>query len=489
MNVARKCSMQSAECRVPLRLAAFLLLVVGAPCPLQGQDTAAVIRRVEDSLLPRVLIAGEPVPARSLTDRMALHRVPAVSVAVINGHRIEWAKAWGMADVAASRAATVNTLFQAASISKPVAATAALTLVEEGKLDLDVDVNGYLTSWKMPDTTVAQGERVTLRRLLTHTAGLTVHGFPGYARTDRIPTAVEVLDGKGNTDPVRMALKPGLIWRYSGGGYTVMQVLLGDVTGTPFDVLLRKRVLEPAGMTLSTYETPLAEARWPGAATGYRPDGTPVEGSWHVYPEQAAAGLWTTPSDLARWGLDILAAHDGDTTRVLSPAMARQMLTPSLNGQGLGPGMDPARVRFGHGGANEGFRCVVMVFFDGRGAAIMTNSDRGSELAGEILGTLAAAYGWPDFAPVTRTVALLDPATYAALAGTYRVDGRDLEAVIALEGTRLYVSGTGIPKMELLPESDAVFFSRDDGTRFTFVRQNGVVVALMAMGLRAEKVQ
>jgi CubicO group peptidase (beta-lactamase class C family) len=469
-----------------LRLVALLVLTVAAP-PLRAQDTAAVIRRIEDSLLPRVLIAGEAAPARTLADRMAQHGVPAVSVAVINGHRIEWARAWGMADVASGQAATPSTLFQAASISKPVAATAALALVEEGKLDLDTDVTRYLTSWTMRDTSVAQGEKVTLRRLLTHTAGLTVHGFPGYARTERIPTAAEVLDGKGNTDPVRIATKPGLLWRYSGGGYTVMQVLLGDVTGVPFDALLRERVLEPMGMTRSTYASPLPQARWMEAATGYGPDGAPVEGSWHVYPEQAAAGLWTTPSDLARWGLDILAAHDGDTTRVLSPGMARQMLTPGLGGYGLGPAVSPA-VSFSHGGANEGFRCVVVVFFDGRGAAIMTNADRGGEVAREILGTLAAAYGWPDFAPVTKTVASVDPAGYGALAGTYRVEGRDLEAVITAEGDRLYVNGTGIPRMELLPESDLVFFAREDGTAFTFVKANGQVAALTAMGLRAEKV-
>jgi hypothetical protein len=131
---------------------------------------------------------------------------------------------------------------------------------------------------------------------------------------------------------------------------------------------------------------------------------------------------------------------------------------------------------------------VVVVFFDGRGAAIMTNADRGGEVAREILGTLAAAYGWPDFAPVTKTVASVDPAGYGALAGTYRVEGRDLEAVITAEGDRLYVNGTGIPRMELLPESDLVFFAREDGTAFTFVKANGQVAALTAMGLRAEKV-
>jgi CubicO group peptidase (beta-lactamase class C family) len=474
---------------IRLRPALFFAVIglTGAMRAAFAQDPAAQIRRIEDSLLPRVLIAGEAVATRTLAERMAHHGVPAVSVAVINGRQIEWTKAWGSADVASGRAATPNTLFQAASISKPVAATAVLALVEDGKLDLDADVNGYLTSWRVPDTTVAQGEKVTLRRLLSHTAGLTVHGFPGYARSERIPTAVEVLDGKGNTDPVRIAVKPGLVWRYSGGGYTVVQVLLTDVTGKRFDALVRERVLDPMGMSRSTYESPLPEARWQEAATGYRRPARPVEDSWHVYPEQAAAGLWTTPTDLAHWGLNVLAAYDGDTTRVLSPAMARQMLTPSLNSYGLGPGMDPARLRFGHGGSNEGFRCVLVVFFDGRGAAVMTNSDRGSELAGEILGTLAAAYGWPDLGPVTKAVASVDPAVYAALAGTYRVEGRNLEAVLTVEGNRLFATGTGIPRMELLPESDSVFFSREDGTAFTFVRQNGVVVALTAMGLRAEK--
>jgi len=470
---------------------ALLVAVIGLTSAMHtalAQDPAARIRRIEDSLLPRVLIAGQAVPTRTLADRMAHHRVPAVSVAVINGHRVEWAKAWGMADVAAGRPATERTLFQAASISKPVAATAALTLVEEGKLDLDADVNRYLTSWKMPDTSVAQGEKVTVRRLLTHTAGLTVHGFPGYARTERIPNAVDVLDGKGNTDPVRIATRPGLLWRYSGGGYTVLQVLLGDVTGKPFDVLMRERVLAPAGMTLSTYASPLPEARWPEAATGYRPAGAPVEGDWHAYPEQAAAGLWTTPSDLARWGLAILSTYDGREGGVLSPAMAQQMLTPGLGGYGLGPAV-ASGVSFSHGGANEGFRCVLVVFFDGRGAAVMTNSDRGADLAREILGTLAADYGWPDFAPLTKSVAEVDREGYTALAGTYRVEGRNLEAVIAVEGGRLYLSGTGIPRMELLPESDTVYFSREDGTQVTFVRANGAVVALNAMGLRAERVR
>jgi hypothetical protein len=169
------------------------------------------------------------------------------------------------------------------------------------------------------------------------------------------------------------------------------------------------------------------------------------------------------------------------------PETARQMLTPGLNGWGLGPSLDAQRLRFGHGGANEGFRCVLVVFFDGRGAAIMTNSDRGAALASEILGTLAVAYDWPDYRPTEKAVAAVDPSGYPALAGTYRVEARGLEAVVSVEEGRLYVSGTGIGRAELLPESETVFFSREDGSRFTFLRENGRVVAFTAMGLRAEK--
>jgi len=467
-----------------LALAALLAAVPSA----RAQDGAARIARLTDSLLPRVLVAGEPAPVRRMADRLAHHQVPAVSVAVIEDHRIAWAHAWGLADVASGRPATPATLFQAASISKPVAATAALTLVEEGRIALDADVNRYLTSWRLPDTAVAQGESVTVRRLLTHTAGLTVHGFPGYARSARIPSAVEVLDGKGNTDPVRIGLKPGVLWRYSGGGYTVLQVLLGDVTGTPFHALLRERVLGPMGMALSTYESPLPRERWDEAATGYRGDGTPVEESWHVYPEQAAAGLWTTPSDLARWGLAILAARDGAAGGVLSPDMARQMLTSGLGSYGLGPGLNAGGSRFGHGGANEGFRCVLVVFMDGRGAAVMTNGDRGSDLASEILGTLAVAYGWPEYRPAERTVAAVDPARYAELAGRYRLEARGIDVTVESVDGRLFIGGTRLPRVELLPESETVFFSREDGVQFTFIRQNGAVVAVSAMGVRVDRV-
>jgi CubicO group peptidase (beta-lactamase class C family) len=364
-------------------------------------------------------------------------------------------------------------------------------LVEEGRLDLDTNVNRYLESWQVPENEHMHGEAVTLRRLVTHTAGVTVHGFPGYARSDDIPTTVGVLDGLGNTDPIRVDTTPGAINRYSGGGYTVMQLMLADVTGQLFEQLLDQRVLDPLGMTLSTYEQPLPESRWAEAASAYRSDGRRVEEKWHVYPEQAAAGLWTTPTELARWGLGILAAFNGDENGVLSPDMARQMLDPGQYRQGLGLAVAANRLYFGHGGSNEGFRCQLVVFFDGRGAAVMTNADNGSILIGEVLATLADEYAWPAYRVSQRGVARLDEAKYEELAGRYTVPDADSVIVleIARENGRLTLLAPGIPHYELLPASERFWFTRETGTRVTVDWEGSHVVAFRMFGFRAEKVQ
>jgi CubicO group peptidase (beta-lactamase class C family) len=473
------------------KLVAALSALVTAACSAGAQsgNTQTHIDRIEQALIPGLVIRGEPEPTYTLAERMAHHSVPAVSIAVINNGEIEWARAYGMADVEGQRDAATRTLFQAASISKPVAATAALAFVEEGRLTLDSDVNQYLTSWQIPANEHMHGEAVTLRRIVTHTAGLTVHGFPGYARSADIPMTVGVLDGLGNTDPIRVDTTPGTINRYSGGGYTVMQLMLSDVAGQPFEQVLKERVLDPIGMTVSTYEQPLPEPRWLEAATGYRSDGKPVEEQWHVYPEQAAAGLWTTPTELAMWGLAILAYHDGEEGGVLSPDMARQMLDPGEHGHGLGPAVGEDREYFGHGGSNEGFRCQLVVFMDGRGAAVMTNSDNGGALAREVLATLADEYDWPAYRATEREIAEVDPSVYTELAGRYVLEGQAFQVEIVLEDGNVTLVAPGEPILELLPESDSVFFARSDGTRVRIEWENGHVVGFRIFGSHLIKIR
>jgi len=464
-------------------------MLVGCGAETTVDSTAQHIAEIEGRLLPRFAIRGADIEQRTLRERMDQLNVPAVSVAVIENGEIAWAKAWGQADVATGRSAETTTLFQAASISKPVAATAMLSLVQDGRLDLDTDVNTYLTSWKVPESSLTRRAPVTLREIVTHTAGFTVHGFPGYARSAVIPTAVEVLDGDGNTPPVTVATLPGSTFSYSGGGYTVMQQLLVDVTGEPFAALMQERVLGPVGMRRSTYAQPLPEARWSEAATGYRADGTPVEENWHVYPEQAAAGLWTTPTDLATWGLAIQHAYAGDTTQVLSPAMARQMLTADAHHWGLGPGMGDEGKTFGHGGSNEGFRCQLIVFLDGSGGvAVMTNGDRGDALTREIVGTIAAEYGWPILQPEERTVVTLDSTVLDEMAGRYELEGVGVLTIAAGDNS-LIVDVPGEGQTVLLPTSPTRFFSRDEGTWVTAVRDSGRTVALEVAGRRAVRIE
>lgn len=300
-------------------------------------ETQQHIKDVEAGLLPSVVVKGDAHPGHSINERMAALHVPGVSVAVIHHGVIEWAQGFGVMS-AGGPPVTAETLFQAGSISKPVAAMAALHQVQLGKLSLDADVNTVLTSWKLPDAPSAGGKIVTLRELLTHTGGTTVHGFPGYATDATVPTLVQVLNGEkpANTPAIRIEAEPGSKWNYSGGGYTIMQQMLVDETKETFPKLLHDSVLAPIGMTHSTYQQPLPADLRATAATPYEADGKPVAGGAHTYPEMAAAGLWTTPTDLARYLIEVQHSLKGEWNHVLSQQMTKEMLTPGKGDYGLG---------------------------------------------------------------------------------------------------------------------------------------------------------
>lgn len=470
-------------------LASAALFGLGADDPMTPEARAA---RVENGLLPGIVIAGRPVEPASLAARMAVLKTPGVSVAVINDDRIEWARGYGVVEAGSAVPVTPKTLFQAASISKPVAALAALRLVERGTLALDDDVNARLTSWKVPENDLTRTEKATLRRLLSHTAGLTVHGFGGYAAGAALPSVVQILDGAepANSDAVRVDVVPGFRWRYSGGGYTVMQLLLTDVSGKPFPALLDDLVLTPVGMADSTYEQPLPVDRRGSAAAGHDRDGRPLPGLYHTYPEMAAAGLWTTPTDLARFLIEVRTARQGRSA-VLTSETAALMTTPTKGAYGLGlsvQGTGPA-ASFGHGGSNEGFKCQMVAFFDkGQGAVIMTNGDRGGELGREILRAVAKEYGWPAFMPVEKTVVRVSPEALSALTGRYELaPGHTLE--IALEDGTLWALD-GEERIELFPESETRFFDMVEERTVVFQKgADGRATAMLIDGrLRAPRV-
>ncbi len=361
------------------------------------------IDRIVQALLVETPLSGKYSTA-TLSQRMRYYDTPGVSIAVIHRSRLEWARGFGVREAGRRVSITDRTLFQAASISKPIFAMGVIRLAQDGRLDLDRDVNAYLKSWKLPPSEGWQPV-VTLRQLLSHSAGTTVHGFPGYLRAESLPTLVQVLDGTGpaSTPPVRVNLLPGTHLRYSGGGTTVAQQVVIDVLGHAFPQVMREVVLAPVGMANSTYAQPLPDSLAPYAATAHPWKTRPVEGKWHVYPEMAAAGLWTTPSDLARAGIELQRALAGETGRLLSPETAKQMLTPQPALQGeIGMGFFLAgegdSSRFGHGGWNEGFVSEMTVYRQGGyGAVVMMNSNRGADMLPEILRAIAREYGWPGY--------------------------------------------------------------------------------------------
>lgn len=468
-------------------LAAGALLVFHCATTGSDADLARRIERVENGLLPPIVIKGQPDAPMSLRDRMAFYKTPGVSVAIINNGVVEWARGYGVREGGAHDPVTVHTIFQAASISKPVAAAGALLLAERGTLELDSDVNRKLISWKVSENEDTREEKVTLRRALSHTAGLAVHGYRGYSEDESLPTLVQVLEGTkpANSAPTRADIVPGSQWRYAGGGYSVVQQLMIDVTGKSFPTLMRETVLRKVGMSDSTFDQPLG-GRWRGrAAAGHQSDGTVIKGKWHTYPEMAAAGLWTTPADLARFAIAL------QQNRLLAPDTARIMLTPGLGDWGLGLGMKgtgPAS-RFSHGGSNEGFRASLVAYREsGQGAVVMTNSDNGGALAQEILFGIAKEYGWSDFAPKEKTIATVDPGVYDIYAGVYEVSP-NLAVTVTREKQTLIAEAQG-QRYELLPESETNFFTLK-GVEVRFVKDAAGEVTHLVLpgGTSAKKVR
>jgi CubicO group peptidase (beta-lactamase class C family) len=418
-----------------------------------------------------------------LLDRMQFYKAPAVSVAVINKGQIEWARAYGTLEANGKVPATVTTVFQAASVSKPITAMAALRLVQQHRLDLDADVNGSLKSWRIPQNEFTTTQKVTLRRVLSHTAGLTVSGFLGYASDASLPTLAQILDGTPpvNSQPIRVDMTPGTKFRYAGGGYVVVQQLLMDVAGKPFPDVLEELVLKKLDMDHSSFLQPLPEHLASNMAAGHLPKGEVIKGGHFRYPELAPAGLWTTPTDLAKFVIEIQRSLHGQSEKVLSREMTRQMVTPQLENSGLGlfvDGVDRAP-RFTHSGSNVGFKAYLVGYFDsGQGAVVMTNSENGAQLMLELLRSIAAEYGWPDYQPRERIIAKIDPSIYDAYVGEYEV-APGLILTVTKEGDRLFSQSLGQPRSEMLPESETTFFLRDIDAQFTFVREGGQVVRVV----------
>jgi CubicO group peptidase (beta-lactamase class C family) len=422
---------------------ALVVVALVACSPESGPRTPAPpvaqierVDRIVHGLRPPAEVAGEPV-RYGLADRMKHYRVHGVSIAVFDHYQLQWARGFGEADADTHAPVTETTLFQAASISKSVNALAMLLAVGNGALALDAPIDASLESWHVPANDLTRSKPITLRMLLSHTAGTTVHGFPGYAAGEPLPTIQQVLDGKppANTPAIVVDQEPGKAFRYSGGGITIAQLALVEKMHEPYPQILQASVLGPIGMSRSTYEQPLPAARVAGAAAGYQTDGSPIAGKRHVYPEMAAAGLWTTPSDLAAFFIELQRGLAG-TSQLVSQDLAREMTTPVFASDGDGLGVfvmdrNGAHV-FGHSGANAGFQSNAIASMDGGyGVVVMANSDNSAGLFDEIANAVFAEYGWPG-----RGAVLQRGAAPAEIAGVYGTPMR--ATIVELDHDRIY---------------------------------------------------
>ena len=474
-----------------LSIFALLVILFGLGCSTSRRSDADLlserIARIENGLEPNLQIKGEKIPNYSIEERLRELGIPGVSIAVVNEGQLEWAKGYGIADSSENRKVTTETMFLAGSISKPVAATRSHQLAEAGIISLDTNVNNYLTTWKLPDNDFTLKEKVTTRRILNHTAGLTVWGFPGYDKGDTIPTVPEVLDGIGNTDAVRVYKEPGESWMYSGGGYTIMQLMITDIEQRAYPELMQETVLDPLGMRSSTFKNPLPEQYHSIAATGYRVNGDEVEGKWPIYPEMAAAGLWTTPSQLVLWAQEIQKIYQGKQDGLLKLQTVNEMLTPGMNDHGLGPAI--SEYTFGHGGADEGFRAELIAWKDHPVAVvIMVNSDNGSIIQ-DIKLSIAKEYDLPGIEPTKRVVKEQSTSELERFVGKYNIpELGDLEIVVKDNGLEQLADFAPEP-IFLLPTNDSTFFNRTNGQYLNFIQVDGTVTGFTFYGFEASKIE
>jgi CubicO group peptidase (beta-lactamase class C family) len=452
------------------------------------------IKRVENKLLLPLRIKGESPGKMDIVERMKHYNVPGVSIAVINNGKIEWAKGYGIREAGTNLAVTTDTLFQAGSISKPVAAMAALKMVQDGKLNLDENVNNKLVSWKNLDNEFTKEQKVTLRRLLSHSAGTSISGFRGYPSDTKIlPTVPQILDGitPANTKAVRVVATPGTRQMYSGGGFTIMQLLMTDVSGKPFAKLMNDTVLKKLGMRNSSYEQPLPQYFHSQASVGHTDKGEIHPGKWFDHPEMAAAGLWTTPSDVARFVIELQQAYAGKSKKVLSQKIAKQMLTRQMGGMGLGillADETAQTLRFSHSGTNKGFSNYMIAYTEtGQGAIVMTNGDNGVLLRDEIIRSVALEYGWVDYLAEEKTVVQLDPKILADYVGQYDFPANGKYTVLT-EDNKLKVIGNNV-KYELIAESETKFFIKQRPIEVVFVKDSRGRITEMILYFNGQEIR
>jgi CubicO group peptidase (beta-lactamase class C family) len=457
-------------------------LLYGQSDTIYSKEVEENIKQVENNLKPWVQTEDKELKF-TLEERMKTYGVKGVSIAVINNYKIEWARGYGWADSAEQRPVTAKTLFQAGSNSKSLNAMGVLKLAQDGKLDLYTDINDYLKSWKFPYNSKSKGKIITIANLLSHTAGLSLWGFRGYKPGEKIPTnLVQILEAKkpANNEAVRSIFEPSLRYLYSGGGTTISQLIVQDVTGMPYDEYMWENVLKPLGMTHSSFTQP-PSVNDSLLARGYYGSAL-VIGKYHIYPEQAAAGLWTTPTDMAKYIIETELALQGKSQKVLSQEMTKLRLTPyvdTANGMGFFIWNQNGVKYFDHGGGNEGFGSeFIGSFEDGNGVVVMMNNGIGWNFLYEIIFSVATTYDWKNgYIPVIKKEIEIPEKDLEKYTGKYRFWKGTLKVYKSIDGLSIDADDDVKYKIHFTDNSHFFLLERD-GDFYFKINKRGKVTGI-----------
>ncbi|WP_025665713.1 serine hydrolase [Aquimarina megaterium] len=457
------------------RISVLFILILFLSCAEESNTdtTIDLIKKVETGLTTRVHIAGDST--WSIEERMKHYGVPGVSIAVIHNGKVAWAKGYGVMDTKSKVPVTDKTLFQVSTIGMSLTAYGALRLVDQNKVTLSEDINSYLKSWKLPDSEFTKEEKVTIKNLLSHSAGINVHDFQGYSTDVPIPTLKEILNGTppANSNPIIVdkTLNENL-W-ISAGGYTIIQQMMMDVEGKKFPELMNELVLQPLEMNNSMFNQSLSAEQLKIAATGYLRDGSMVKGKRHIYPELASNGLWATAEDLAKFVVNIQQTlKDNNRNKGLSKDMTELMLTPSSKNRygqyGLGFSIYNKKdeVYFEHHGWSTGFYSRMTAHRDnGYGVVVLTNTPLPAFVF-EVFRSVALAYEWDNYFPVHKKMEI-EQSLVDKITGRYLANGRIVE-VFQKDNQLLYKNILDVKAEELIKVSDSSFVRRNSSWLMQF---------------------
>lgn len=464
----------------------LLLICISLSCTAQKER----IKNVETNLIPAFVINGLDAKPLSIEEGMEKYKVPAVSIAFFDNGEIKWTKSYGTISKGNSKLINEGTLFQAASVSKPVTSLATMRLVQAGKFALDENVNNYLNDWKLENENFEESTSATLRNLLAHAGGITVSGFEGYRAGTNLPNLLQILNGQSPANSKKVIQETNGVnkWKYSSGGYAIIQKLIEEASNHSFQDYMQNEVLAPIGMTSSTFSQVLPNRLKENVAFGHDGEGNLIEGNWNVYPEQAAAGLWTTPTDLALFAISLQRAYAGKNEQIINQKSMQSILEDQGNGWGLGIDISNKGkvLRFMHGGANEGYRCQMVAEANlGQGVAIMTNGVGGELLIQDLLRGISKEYDWNIYKAREKNITNLSSREKEKLTGKYfMVDNNQVvvEMSATEKGIKVMQTWNG-QSYQIFPEDNLQFFRETDGTPIEFKEnEEGNVFTFVAGG-------